>query len=202
MANFRVSDISYVMEVVNYVLEGHNIISTVNHFDVSKDVIIEALDMVRIQENPYYNANLGAQIETTLQELTSQARKAAGSKSHRPKALNEEDIISAIYYIIFHGFNTRTLGEKYGCSPMTISNAIKKLNCPEIKNIIGEARKLYSKYKSNPLYSRIIFHWLFGYQALYEVSDPKAFAILKALYNQVRCEFDYQREDYEATWTR
>ncbi|MDE5540114.1 MAG: hypothetical protein K2J20_06470 [Bacilli bacterium] len=202
MANFRARDISFVTSVVNYVLERHNIVSTANHFNVAKDVIVEALDMVRIKGKPYYNEDLGNQIEIILRELTIEARKDAGSKSHRPEVLSEEEVIAAIYYIIFHSYTTRMLGEKYGCSNVTISNSIKKLQCPEISSIVGQVRRLYSKNKANPLYSQMIFDWLFSPQKLCEFKEEQTFSILQILYNQAVDEFGFQKESHEELWTR
>lgn len=201
MANFRTKDYSFVASVVAYILNGHNIKDAVNHFKVSKTVITEVLDTVRIKDNSFYSESIGTRIEETLKELTIIARKEAGRKGKSKEVLTSENIIDCIYNIIFHGFTTRMLAEKYFCSNMTISNAIKKLNKPEINHIIGEARQLYSKNKTNPTYSQMIFEWLYGYQIL-KIEDAETLAILKIIYEQALMEFCFERKDYEIAWKR
>lgn len=191
-----------VMEVVQYVLENHNITDAAVHFQTSRNKIYSILDMVRIEGHPYYNEAIAKELEKSLLQSKLDARSKAGSISHRPRSLNDDDVISVIYSILFEGSNTRMLGEKYGCSCMTISNAIKNLKCPKMKEIIGDARAIYSRYRLNPLYPRIIFCWLFSPSTLSSIQDEKALDILYNLYEKSIAEFGFEMEGYGETWKR
>lgn len=195
-------DYDTVMQVVHYVLDGHNVTETSQYFGVSRGTIDSILNLVRLEGQKYYQAELAKQIETTLEQLVSNARKEAGSKSHRPEILSEEDVIDVIYCIIFLGYNTRVLGKKYHCSNMTISNAIKRLDNPKIQEIIGDARILYSKYKTNPMYSYIAFRRVFNSDKLSTIQDEETLFILRSLYERAIEEFGYKRRDCEQVWTR
>lgn len=192
-----------VMDIVAYILEGHNITEAAEHFNTSRKTINKLLDKVRIKEGEFYSRYLAKLIEESLAISTSQIRTLAGQKSRREEVLSEEEIIASIFDIIFENKTTRDLGLKYNCSHTTISNGIKKLNCAKISEIIGDARKIQAKYHGNSTaWQYMIFRWLFSPNMISTIQDEKTINILSQIYELAITSYQFKRRDCEELWTR
>lgn len=191
-----------VMQIVAYVLDGHNVSETAQYFKVGRPKIISMLDEVRIKEGKFYSRYLSELIERSLLNTISEDRTEAGQISRREEVLSEEEAIGSIFDIIFEGATTRELGVKYNCSHTSIVNAIKKLNCPKINEIIGEARQLKIKYRNNPMYHYLIFKWLFNSDVVSTISDSKTIAILSQIYELAIDNYQFKRRGSEELWKR
>lgn len=191
-----------VMNVVAYVLDGHNVTETAEYFGVNRALIISLLDEVRIKEGRFYDENLGSLIEETLMILTTNARSLAGIKSKRELVLSEDEVIDCIFEIIFEGATTRELGIKYNCSHTSVSVAIKRLDCPIVVRIVGLARQLRRKFGGNKMYAYMVFKSIFSSDILKNVNDTKAFDILSQIYELAITTYQFKRRNCEDLWTR
>ena len=78
-------DANYLRDIVNYILEEHNITETANYFGKSRKTIYNYLKMISDEKSEFYNKSLGERIALTLEKLKLEARKKAGEKSRRDK---------------------------------------------------------------------------------------------------------------------
>ena len=113
-------DCSYVMSVANYILEGHNITDTAEHFGKSRKYIYNALNLIT-------DNLLKEKIALTLEKLKLQARKKAGETSKRKEVLTDKEVIEIINQILTNNLPLRTLAKMYNCSHTTIANTVKRV---------------------------------------------------------------------------
>lgn len=191
-----------VMNVVSYVLDGHNITETAVNFNVSRDYINKLLDEVRISSGKFYDEALGKVIEQTLVTLTLQARSLAGQKGKREAVLSYEEVIACLFEIIFEGATTRELGAKYDCSHTSISNAIKMLNSSVVVQIVGISRQLKRNFGGHKMYPYMVFRSVFSSDVLKDINDSKTFDILSQIYELALATYQFKRRNCEELWTR
>ncbi len=133
-----------VMDIVNYILDGHNITETANYFGVARKTIYNYLSIITDQNSKDYNEILTEKINLVLEKLKLEARKKAGEKSKRKQALSDADTYLIIEQILTNKLPLRMLAKMYNCSHTTIANAIKRVASDEV---LEQIRLVYNNFE-------------------------------------------------------
>lgn len=172
-----------VMEVVDFVLAGNNITESATAFNCSRKTINNILDMVRNEDGPYYNEILKKRIYLTLEKLTLEARKRAGSKSRRNLVISDEEAWQMIEKIIYEGATLRDLAAEKGCSHTSVANAIARVSNDETLKAIEKARMCIPMTTSENEHYKKALDIL---ESLRESMNPDIYDEIKTLYEKPR----------------
>lgn len=117
-------------EIVDYITTPpyHNITDTAAHLGVSGRTVSVHLKRLSTPTDAQFNLEKAQEVNQILEHLLSISRAKSGSSSHRSFTFTEEEALELRFKNLYLGLSTRDLAALYGCSHMTVYNAINNLS--------------------------------------------------------------------------
>lgn len=173
-----------VMEVVSYVLEGHNVTETADHFGKSRKTINNILDLVRKEDGIFYNEILKSKLKLMLEKLLLEARAKAGQKSRRELVFTDEEAQVLANRILCEGKTLRDLASECNCSHTTVANAVRRVIDDDVLFLIQQLYASTPSLMSDKQQRRSVLELLNDESVLSQIQNLETIAKIKALYSQ------------------
>lgn len=127
----------YLISIGKYVIEGHTIKETAQHFNKSESSIQKYLAKIRNPQSENYNEILAEKLKLAQLKMELQGRKKDGSNGKRGKTY--EEFTARMYAEAYlSGLTIKQLADLSGIPKSTLHDMIREIDDEKLQKVIDE----------------------------------------------------------------